>query len=60
MDPKSKKTRRVTKYVKKSFDVKPCDLIIELQDELETFLRYKRNIVRQHMCVHCTECNKKT
>ncbi|XP_022819027.1 uncharacterized protein LOC111353248 [Spodoptera litura] len=51
IDPKSKKTRRVTKYVKKSFDVKPRDLIIELQDELETFLRHERNIVHQFSAI---------
>lgn len=51
IDPKSKKTRRVTKYIKKSFNVKPRELITELQGDLANFLLHERNIVHQFSAI---------
>lgn len=50
-DPKFKKTRCVTKYLKKSFNVKPRDLIIELHEDLESFFCHERNIIHQFSAV---------
>lgn len=47
VDPKTKKKRRVTKYIKNTLTVHPRRLIHELHEDLETFLCHERNIVHQ-------------
>ncbi|CAH1987851.1 unnamed protein product [Acanthoscelides obtectus] len=46
-----KKTRQVTKYIKKPFTVKPRSLILELHEDLEKFLCPERNIVHQFCAI---------
>lgn len=56
-DLKTKKPRRVTKYLKKSFDVHLLQLIIQLHTYLEKFLAHQRNIVHQFNAMKCLKIN---
>ncbi|CAH0558867.1 unnamed protein product [Brassicogethes aeneus] len=47
-DPKTHKERKVTKYLKKSIQIYPRDLIMQFEHNLEHFLHHERNIVHQH------------
>lgn len=51
IDPKSKKTRRVTKYTKKCFEVNPRQLITELHEDLDKFFHHERNIIHQFSAI---------
>lgn len=56
-DPKTKKTRQVTKYLKKVFTLPPLHLIGELHKDLESFLCHERNIVHQFNAINILKKN---
>nr|CAI5837126.1 unnamed protein product [Callosobruchus analis] len=56
-DPKSKQTRTVTKYIKKTFNIRPRELIENLQEELNAYYLHERNIIHQYKAVKALKQN---
>lgn len=50
-DPKTKNARTVTKYLKKTFTVRPRELIEELHEDLEAYYQHERNITHQYNAI---------
>ena len=56
-DFKTKKPRLVTKYLIKTFEVHPRQLITHLQEALQKFLDHQRNIVHQYKAMNDLKSN---
>nr|CAI5856331.1 unnamed protein product [Callosobruchus analis] len=50
-DLRTKRPRKVTKYLKKIFEVHPRQLIIQLHEDLEQLFAHERNIVHQYKAI---------
>ncbi|CAG9839219.1 unnamed protein product [Diabrotica balteata] len=56
-DPKSHKERKVTKYLKKSLQICPRDLVMQLEYNLDNFFQHELNIVHQHSGLRIKKTN---
>lgn len=56
-DFQTKKCRLTTKYLKKTFQVHPRQLIIHLQKDLHKFLHHQKNFVRQYKAINDLRSN---
>lgn len=57
IDPKAKIKRKVRKYVKRTTNCPPKDLIMKLENELPVFLRHVVNIVHQYQVIKSLKDN---
>uniref|UniRef100_A0A6P7H0A5 Uncharacterized protein LOC114344525 n=1 Tax=Diabrotica virgifera virgifera TaxID=50390 RepID=A0A6P7H0A5_DIAVI len=56
-DPKTHKAKKVTKYLKKSLQIYPRDLVMQLEYYLDNFLQHELNIVHQHSGLRIKKTN---